>query len=219
MRFPEWFGLLKSGTWSSGDLSCESKWVLILTQYTHRNKGWKKKKKRGQTGKEREWTVDKTSLEYEYWSDFHLFLNLVQFLDRTAPSLEFRWGFYGWNGSCSDFWSLQSLCYKTEKEKKKCTLVTYWSLSSSPYVQPIPTHSHTHSESGGSSSTMNYIYYTWKLMNVFRSIKSDAQVFFSPLSNNTVILRKWGNQTWNQIVNYVQESKKNSAFLKKWNKF
>ena len=47
-------------------------------------------------------------------------------------------------------------------------------------------------------------------MNVFRSIKSDAQVFFSPLSNNTVILRKWGNQTWNQIVNYVQESEKTS---------
>ena len=103
--------------------------------------------------------LDKTSLESEYWSDFHLFLNLVQFLETSLSHESTIEGFYGWNGA-SDL--LSKVCYK--KKEKRNALLSHTGHSRLHLMYSV--HTHTVSPKRAPSSTMNYIYYTWKLMNV-----------------------------------------------------
>ena len=99
--------------------------------------------------------LDKTSLESEYWSDFHLFLNLVQFLETSLSHESTIGAFMVEMGplTCSPKFVIK------KERKKKCTLVTYWSLSSSPYVQRTHTHTHSESEEGSVVDDELYLLY------------------------------------------------------------
>ena len=87
--------------------------------------------------------LDKTSLESEYWSDFHLFLNLVQFLETSLSHESTIGAFMVEMGplTCSPKFVIKK---ERKKEMHSChILVTLVFTLCTAY-----THTHSESEEG-----------------------------------------------------------------------